>query len=355
MRDAIQVGPQPEYLPAIGRPDPNPPLDNYSSWDDFRSTSPALQRALIDLATKVLPDLRGMKPMDIPEDAPDTDDELGCPLASMTLTDESPSRGTFKIRRAIFGCSLGMAILLSAFLERYFMRTAAITVGITASALGIGCWIASRYGPFKNMWWHGDLGHAFQSPTLWLFEGGMLWQQGVEFGRWRWEDIEEFDVSPDRGQPRYRIVPSRECAMELSLACSPAIMPLAEYMEVKIASAQLLPKLRRIVQGERVRLGALLLDAQGITGPGYTAPWSEVVRVVADQASILVDRRDQPEWHPIPYQDVSCPLLVLALSAILIEDAGRLPPVPPEIKDAQKTPVRRGPPCASGLEPSASP
>jgi hypothetical protein len=328
VRDAIQVGPQPEYLPATPRADRDSAASNYASWDDFRSTSPALQYALLDLATKVLPDLRGMKPKDIPEDAPDTDDELGCPIASMTLADESPSRGTFKIRRVIFGCLLGAAILLIAFLERHAMRTAAITVGISVCALGIGFWSASRYGPFKSVGWHGDLGHAFQSATLWLFEDGILWQQGAEFGRWRWEDIEEFDASRDHGQPRYRVVPRRDSAMELSLECSPAIMALAEYMEVKIASAQLLPKLRRIVEGERVRFGVVVLDAQGFASPGYTAPWSDVVRVVVDDTNVFVDRRDQPEWHPIPYHDVSCPLLVLALAHILIEDAGRLPPIP---------------------------
>jgi hypothetical protein len=175
------------------------------------------------------------------------------------------------------------------------------------------------------MGWHGDLGHAFQSATLWLFEDGILWQQGSQFGRWRWEDIEEFDVSPARGQPCYRIVPRHESALELSLACSPAIMALAEYMEIKIASAQLLPMLRRIVKGELVQFGAVRLDAKGFVSPGFAASWSDVVRVVADQANVFVDRRGQPEWHPIPYRDVACPLLMLTLAQILIKDAGRLP------------------------------
>jgi hypothetical protein len=353
VRDAIQVGAQPEYVPALAPSGPPPP-GSYSSWDDFRSTSPALQRALIDLATKVLPDLRGMKPRDIPADAPATDDELGCPIASMTLTDEGQSRGTFKIRRVLFGCLFGAAILLIAFLERYAMRTAAVTVGSSVGALAIAFWTASRYGPFKNMGWHGDLGHAFQSATLWLFEDGIFWQQGSQFGRWRWEDIELSTVSRQSRQPRYRIVPRHDTAMELSLACSPAIMALAEYMEVKIASAQLVPKLRRIVAGERVRFGVVLLDAQGFASPGFTAPWSDVVRVVADQTSVFVDRRDQPEWHPIPYRDVSCPLLLLALAQILIEDCGRLPPIL-GITDAQETLARTGPPCALGFEPSDSP
>jgi hypothetical protein len=159
-----------------------------------------------------------------------------------------------------------------------------------------------------------------------LFEDGILWQQGTEYARCRWEDIEEFEANRDGTQPRYRIVPRREIAMEVSLASTPAIVPLAEYMEIKIASAQLLPKLRRIVAGERVRFGVVVLDGKGFASPGFTAPWSELIRVMADRSSVFVDRRGFPAWHPIPYHDVSCPLLVCGISHILIEEAQRLPP-----------------------------
>jgi len=104
------------------------------------------------------------------------------------------------------------------------------------------------------------------------------------------------------------------------------IMPMAEYMEVKMASAQLLPKLRRIVAGERVRFGAVVLDARGFASPGFAAAWSDIVRVMADRKQLFVDRRGQPEWHEIAYRQVAFPRVVLALSAVLIEEAKRLPP-----------------------------
>ena len=323
---SIQAGAQPEYHPATPPADLDPPAGNYASWDEFRILSPAVQLERMALATRALPDLHGMEPAPIPECVANTDDDLGCPIASLILAEGCPRSGMLTAQRILYLAILGASILLIAVLERHGFRLTAIGVGIGVGGLAIALWSASLYAPFQKMRWHADLGHAFQPTNLWLFENGILWQHGAQDSRCRWEDIEEFEVNRDGTQPRYRIAPRRDVAMELSLACTPAIVPLAEYMEIKITSAQLLPKLRRIVAGERVRFGVVVLDAAGFASPNFAAPWSELIRVIADRSNIFVDRRGQPAWHAIPYHDVSCPLLVCALAHILIADAQRLPP-----------------------------
>src|SRR5437763_15985143 len=79
--EAIAVGEQPEYRPETPRRNLESPLEPYSSWEDFRLNSPAVQCERIKLATDALPDMRSLELEPVPESVPNTDDDLGSPLA----------------------------------------------------------------------------------------------------------------------------------------------------------------------------------------------------------------------------------------------------------------------------------
>jgi hypothetical protein len=326
--EAIQVGAQPEYLPSPAAPprQPEPRRGRYESWDDFRSNSPAVESQRIALATQVLPDLRGMSLEPIPDGAPPTDSDLGSPLASVTLAADGRPSGTLNIHQLLYGGVLAVAMLVLAFLEQQSYRKTSLAVLIGLCGLLVGVWCASWRGPLKGIARRANPARPFQSMHLWLFENGLFWQHGSEYARCAWEEIEEFRVGGTRRQPHYRVKPRRELEMVLTLSDSPAIMPLAEYVEIKIASAQLLPTLRRIVAGEEVSFGAVSIDRRRFVSPGFAAPWSDVARVMADRSTVFVDCRGRPNWQQIRYRDVSCPLLTLAVAHILIEDGPRLPP-----------------------------
>jgi len=323
---AIAAGDQPEYIPARPPRDLERPEEPYSNWDDFRLNSPAVQSERIKLATSALPDMRSLKLLPVPESAPDTDQELGSPLAALTLDDESESPDTFRVRPLHCAGALAAVVMLVVFLEVNAHHSAAIGVSVTFAVALFGLWYGHRSGLLRGTPLDVNLGRPFLSTRLWLFEEGILWQSGADFGKCRFEDMEDFRVNLESAQPRFRIAPRGQDAIVMSLNCSVEIMPMAEYMEVKMASAQLLPKLRRIVAGERVRFGAVVLDARGFASPGFAAAWSDIVRVMADRKQLFVDRRGQPEWHEIAYRQVAFPRVVLALSAVLIEEAKRLPP-----------------------------
>jgi hypothetical protein len=321
------AGHQVEYLPHSLPRDLEPSDQAYSTWDDFRLNAPALQCERIKLATSVLPDMRSLELSPVPESAPDTDAELGSPLASLTLDDESESPDRFRVRPLHYAGVLGAVLMAVVFLELNALHIAAIGVGVAFVAAFLALWHADRRGLLRGTFLDLNLARPFLRTRLWLFEEGILWQNRAGFGTCCFEDIEDFRVNLETAQPLYRIAPHGEDAMEMSLSCSAEIMPMAEYMELKMASAQLLPKLRRIVQGERVRFGAVTLDARGFACPGFAAAWPDIVRVMADRKQLFVDRRGAPTWHEIAYRKVSFPRVVVAISTILIAEAKRLPPV----------------------------
>ena len=92
-----------------------------------------------------------------------------------------------------------------------------------------------------------------------------------------WEDVKDFRTAENLHHPIYVIVTRGDCRLILSAEQSPAIMPLAEYLKVKIASAQLLPKLHRIFDGDPVKFGAIWLDSAGIKGAVMLPLWSQIV------------------------------------------------------------------------------
>jgi hypothetical protein len=184
-------------------------------------------------------------------------------------------------------------------------------VGIVG--IGFGVWYAFFRQPMLEI-------------TLWIFENGLFLQRGSDVEACGWEDVKDFRTAENLHHPIYAIVTRGDCRLILSAEQSPAIMPLAEYLKVKVASAQLLPKLRRIFDGDPVKFGAVWLDSAGIKG-AVTAPWLKIVRVVADDTTLFVDCRGLETWHQVPLREISFPLLLLAIAHVMIEEAKRLPAV----------------------------
>jgi hypothetical protein len=330
---AIQADVQVEYQPSLSPPAPEPPRERYANWDDFRANSPVVQKTLLELATRALPDMRTMPREPLPADLPPAADALGVPLASVLIGDDDARARRFVMMRDF--AWLAVAVVVAALglrLMRHAPQAMFIWVGalvIVALVRFIG-WVYRSYaflrggasGPFEFFRrWNRPLA----SGRLWVFENGILWQDGAAIEACRLEDIDTFRAVRDDSQPRFTLVPRPGVTLLFTLRSSVAIMPLAEYLEIRMASAQLLPKLQRIVGGQRVRFGALALDAQGIAGPGIAAPWSQVVRVMGDRSLMFVECRDQPGWRSVRAGDVSCPLLLLSLAHILIDEAARLP------------------------------
>ena len=320
------VGAQPEYLPATTPRDLGRSDEPYANWDDFRLNSAAVQCQRLSLATSALPDMRSLKLLPVPESAPDTDEDLGSPLAALTLDDESESPDTVRVRPLHYAGVFGAVVMLVVVLVLNALHSAAIGVGVGFVVAMIGLWQADRSNLLRGTWLDLNLARPFVRTRMWLFEEGILWRNGAGFGKCRFENVEDFRVNLESAQPLYRIVPRSHDSLEMSLNCSAEIMPMAEYMELKMASAQLLPKLRRILAGERVKFGVVVLDARGFASPGFAAAWPDIARVMADRTKVFVDRRGQPEWHEVAYRQVAFPRVVLAIATILIEEARRLPP-----------------------------
>ncbi len=242
---AIQADVQPEYQPTAAPPAPDPPRGRYASWDDFRGNSPVLQRTLLDLATRVLPDMRNTPWARLPVDLPPEADELGVPLAAVLLAQSGTSAAKLVVQRIILLVLFLSAFTLAVLLQRHLLHIIRGGLFVAVTVL----FLAVRFGLLRA--------RLLPSVRLWLFEDGILWQDGATVEACRFEDIDEFRAMRDGSQPRFTLVPRRGITLLLTLRSSVAILPLAEYIEIRMASAQLLPKLQRIVAGERVRFGAL--------------------------------------------------------------------------------------------------
>src|SRR5262249_11844678 len=120
--------------------------------------------------------------------------------------------------------------------------------------------------------WYAWFRRPLLEITVWIFENGLCLLRGGEIEACAWEEIQDFKADLNSGHATFRIPTRASCRLILSSKQAPAIMPLAEYIQLKIASAQLLEKLHRIFDGQRVPFGALSLDREGITGK-ITARW----------------------------------------------------------------------------------
>ena len=315
---AIQPASETELAPAHGGISLQAAPDKYSTWDEFRTLSPAIQSALIALATRPLPDMRGAPLYRLPENLPPKVDELARPLATLTTPGESRSLawtlGTFV---AVVVCGLLVVV--------------GINLGMPGARQGAGGVIS---GPsvltvivvvgIAFIAWYAYCQQPMLYITVWIFENGLLLQRGNDIEACAWEDIKDFRMDRDTGRLTSWITTHENCHLMFNCDQTPAIMPVVEYVKIKITSAHLLPKLRRIFAGERVKLGSIAIDRTGLATPRIFAPWAEVQRVVNDNTSILIEIRNQPAWHSVRYADVAFPLLLLSVAHIMLAEKDRL-------------------------------
>lgn len=321
---AIQPEVQGEYVPSPPSNKSEEARGSYSSWDDFRSNSPAVQRELLRLASRAMPDLRSMNPAPLPEDAPAEIDGWGESSGTMEVSAD------YRLHWQIFGWCLiiigsflivGAGIeLVSALLDaRRLNQDDAISTGFmlmcySAASGGLGVYCAFFRGS--------------RPPTmLWIFEEGVFLKCYDRSLLSRWEDIDDFADVTDGGRPAYWLTLEHNFSVKISIGNSPQMIPLMEYIEIRLCAGQFLNRLKVIWNGGREDFGIVTLDRQGFEGRRFFAPWGEIRRVVSDSHQVFVDWSKREEWIPIPHQDVSFPYLVIALASVLIDEHARFTPV----------------------------
>ena len=288
----------------------------YASWEEFRSISPAIERELARLVGRALPDLCELSAVPAPVSASREMDEWRNPLATLSLPGDSSGNHVLTAIIVFLGLSLG-----------YFGAGTLIQNNNRADIpLGATLILAGAAFVFGGVW-HGMAHRATQIPTLWVFEAGVLVRHHGTLLMCRWDEIEDFEVSNETGRPIYWLTLAPGAAVIFSAGQSPCILPIMEYVEIRVSSVQLLRRLQAIWNGERERFGVVTLDRNGFQGPKFFAPWSEIRKVITDSRHLFVDWSEHRDWVPIRYRDVSFPYLVMAISHIMIDDHSRLPPV----------------------------
>lgn len=303
--------------------------EQYADWDEFRALSPAIHRELMHMASRALPDLRGLTPLPVPEQAPDEVTHWGRPLGTLDVARNSGQHWV------VLGWMLIAVSLLVGSGSALVMRQAmdpppgkmakrldrdggpSYIVLLVLSVFGVGGGVFSLMGPAKRL------------PTmLWLFEDGLLLQHGAGHDVFRWDEILDFEIVTRRGSPVYWLRFTDSLSVSIPVGSDYAILPLLEYLEIRLCSSQFLGRLKRIFNGKRETFGILTLDALRIEGQRFSAPWSEVRRVITDANKLFVDWSQRRDWVPFPYQAVSFPYLVVALSSVLIDEYKRIPSEP---------------------------
>jgi hypothetical protein len=292
---------------------------NYANWDEFRSNSPSVQRQLFELATRPLPDLRGAVCQDLPDTVPAPTDDLGEPLASLSVAGESHWLGPgvggvlFAAALVIAVSCLVMPLLGQAFGPRRggngvpILSPGFVIPGIASvAAVAIGIWIIFLRVPRLSF-------------TLWLFENGLLLKQGRQLLASTFEDVNGFWVDTETGCPYYEIKLG-DIRVEIPAAQEPSMMPLMEYVEIKISAEKFLPLLRRVFENERAVFGAVILDRDGMKTSRSFLPWREIERVVTDTKTIFVHQYHRQDWHPIALRKVSFPHLFVAIAHVMIDE-----------------------------------
>jgi hypothetical protein len=290
----------------------------WESWEEFRAGAPSVQRELADLATRALPDLRTADWLPIPHRGAERAAGLGRPIATVEAPGENAAFAIVAGWSLIFA---GIAAIL--FFGIPLLRfprplTWQKDLGVFlfgASFAGAGIYFGAWYAHFRRI---------SLPVTLWLYDLGMLWERGQELGTCLWEDVNNFQIRWTDARPLIRLMVRDDFQVVLSPGDSPALMPLAEFIETKATAAQLLPRLRRIFSGEAVRFGKVVLRRDAWNSPGLSASWARLVRVVADQKLVLVELKNQERWYELPLAEVSFPLLLVAIAHVMIEEHERL-------------------------------
>ncbi len=300
----------------------NEPRETYVDWDDVRQNSPAVQRELMRLVSQPVPRLRFTHIEDLPETAPNEVDELGELLATLKKPGDS---------RPVHFIGFGIASLLALGYGSLLILSGLGFVGeeqpenagkFGVIFAGVLCLVLS-----VPVIWSAFTKVPRPDAAIWIFENGLFFEQGTRVAIRVWAAIEGFRVNMENDYPVFWLAPCDEARITFTHRQGPAVVPLMEFVDLRVTSAQFLPVLQRIVDGDRVDFGAVELGRAGIWNQRDFFHWSEIVRVFNDSKYLFVERRTGATTGPILYRRVSSPLLVLALARVLIEEHGRLPPI----------------------------
>jgi hypothetical protein len=297
--------------------------ERYSSWEEFRSVSPAVQRELLHLIARPLPDLRSMRWRAIPEDAPDELTAWGKPVATIAVGGDDRSQWCAAGWLLIV---LGVLVLAAGLYVGFpgqgpparGARVAAVPWApvVVSITLGGGAILVGAY-------WAILRGRHLPA-VLWVFDDGVLFQQGAQSRVCRWQDVQDFAIHWDEGTPTATFALEPGLAVTLPASRETGMMALLEYMDLRVGAAQFLPRLQAIYDGGRERFGAVVLDRQGIQSKRFCAPWANVQRVVADAQQLFVEVSRMPQWLPLPKRDVILTYVVVAISAVMMDEHERL-------------------------------
>ena len=292
--------------------------ERWSSWEEFRSTSPAVQRELLALVSRPLPDMRHMRVQKLPADLPADLDGWGKPLGTIEVPGDRHTELARYINCILFGGGGLAMIALGLWTKRHHRPgdEELTLVWFMYGAIGLFIGVAI---------WFMTMRKTALGSTLWIFEEGIYVHR---YGRTKvapWTDIQEFEASMATGRPVYWLTFAHDLSVAISVNFTPEVTPLMEYIEIRLAAAQLLRRLEAIWEGQSQRFGIVTLDPGGITAPRLFAPWAEVRRVVSDAQHLFIDWAGASEWVPLRYRDVSFPYLVMAISHVMIDEHQRFP------------------------------
>ena len=278
--------------------------------DDVVGNSAAFRREMERFAKDQLPDLEDIGARPLAEDIPAEADALGRPLAAIDFKGERKEVGLVLITCLVCGF-LAMCICPVISKERLgwdeILAVWSVWILTAAPFVGIGAWLA-----FFRKW--------TPHRTLWVCPRGLIWQWGARVGFKRWHEIEDFSASGATGRPLFWVTPAEGVDFVISAGQGPAIVPIADYIELKSAAALLPIFLRLLLAGEKVRFDRLSMEPIGIRARGQVCLWSEIGGTRLDGTAFLITDRDRQELVRLRTRDVSFPMVAQAIVRIVTEE-----------------------------------
>jgi hypothetical protein len=274
---------------------------------------------MLKLATTPMPDLRRIRTLPLPLETPNQVDGWSKPLGTLVIP------GQTRIGRWIAVIILTIVGLVTlappvAFLFEELRRGETLLGVFLIAALYLSISVTCFYAAGRLFLSRPRLGL-----TMWIFEEGMMILRGGDLTVARWEEVPEYEMSNETGRPLFWLTLENEAPIILSVGHCPEVIPLMEYMEIRMASAQFLPRLKALWDDDQLIFDAIRLDRKGIEGPRFFAPWNSVRRVMADGRFFYLECEGESRWHEVRFRDVSFPNLVIALAHVMIEEHTRFP------------------------------
>jgi hypothetical protein len=263
--------------------------------------------------------LRKIEIQPIPDDAPQALESWSKPLGSVRIGSDvlyqrvgGSSLMAIGLLATLCGFGATLVVLNMPFADFCAFACACISMFFGLIVLGVG-WRVFFRSPLLNF-------------TAWIFEEGILLRRAGQSTATRWEEIDEFRVDGESGRFSYGLSLLDTEPIIVSMSQSPDIFPLMDYIEIRMASAQLLPRLKAIWDGDHERFGSVTLDREGFRVTKTFVLWSDVHYVIRLGNTLFFECHSRPQGISIRYRDVAFPYLVVALTRVLIAEHTRMKP-----------------------------